>query len=653
MSVTKACSIAVSKTKTAFQANKKRAEERLKLGKITAEGEVLERTIEVADEALKIIEKGNFGELAELDRGNLVSNMASVLLRRALTDTFEGGIAADASSSTPRQDLVFKGAEYDLKNETVVVTVTPRGQNKYWKYKFTRGTNTSEVSESNNKTKLFISGFVNTFNQTVEDILNTTIGLSQEREASAANTAFAYLHQVYGSASINELLESATDEKSKKFNYKRASKRKNYVHGSREDMKKLLADLHALTTGTTNEIYAYYNELLDKMHPHFFRNMNVFINENAKHTFGWVDLEKNHILLDTSSKHLEGMSNEEVYMHETVHTMTAWALQQKGFYPSRLKNRLNYLHRLAYKKLTWKDLVKANPHMSEKQAKARFDYIFTDDNAQEEFIAYALTNPYFMKLLGGIEVKDKRKPGLLNAIKDFFGDLLNAVMGNYSFKERNSTVQKEIHTLAFRLAEINNTAETAIKSSPIVLLNELVDRIEGNFEEWASSLTDKLDKGAKVVIPPTMNRMQKILFLGRFFAKGVYNKNYRHAVGFYLTSVGIKPTSSIREIGRSLLPRLDESTIKGEMAHLQTNQIDAARNTHTAVVAKNITEAFSRPLTDEEENALTTVFLESNASTLFKKDKNLGKGYSKAQLYKLLTDVGFRKKNNRTSTGPN
>lgn len=642
----------ISTVEKAFKASIARAEKLEKTMLVTKEGEVLSESIARNKKALNLLNEKDFTALGDFARTELTNDMSTVLAKQQLGQVFKAAVSKRPTESTERADYVVKSAliTKDIDNiEVIELKVTRKGKENVQTYIFDLDKNESRASKER-QIKMYIPQFKSIGPVIASTTLGASRGLRREELATSANSHLAKMRKIVESdISAEDVLKSSEQFDEGTFRYKKSSLKKNYVHGSVEDMKNMLADLHAIGgKPTTDKMYYWYNSLLDNMHEHFFRKMNIFINENQEHAAGWVDIDKDHILLNTSKLTSSKMSNAEVYMHETVHTMTAWALRSKDRKATPLKERLNFLMAQARKNITWQDIKSAEPTLTAKEAKDRYDYIFNSETSNDEFIAYSLTNPGFMKVLEDVKLKDKTKTSLFEAIKEFFSDVINAVMGNYTFSNRNESLRKEVHTLAFKLAEINNTADKELANNPNLLtqVSDLVDRTDGRIEEFLDSVTSRVfDSKNKVKIPENMNHIQKVLFFSKFFAKAVYNNYYRDAAGTFFTSYGIKPNNSIREIIRSILPKVTEE-ISGpvELLGLKTNNIDLYRNTHVGNVATAITNAFNKELSDFEETALTEILLESNASSLFNKNKNYGKGYSTSQISKLIGDHAYRVK---------
>lgn len=631
--------------KKAFETSLKRADTLLLDMRVTREGEDLAATKANAEKALEILGRKDFGvkDLQSVDRSPLLNNAATVLLRRELTDSFQAAISTVANSKSERSTFVLKTAEY--KNGNISLVVSPEGQDKYWTYTFDSGSNKSLNTVNGNR--LFIPGFNQVYNTVTKQVDNLRSETYTEANAEAHRVHVDSVQALMSDdVTLEEAMTRASSYGEGKFDYKKATEVKGYDHENIQHMRDMLMDLHAVSGNSVdNETFSHYNKLLDAMHPHFFRKMKLFINENEDHTQGWVDIDKEHILLNTSSKTHNGMSNAEVYMHETIHTMTLWGLQKED-QPEvkKLKNRLNYLMNQARNNTTWQSLHKADGTISEEAAKERYDYIFNSTNANDEFIAHGTTNPGFMRAIAGIRLKDERGKGLFNAIKDFFSDLMNAVMGNYQFTHKNALLSDEIHTLAFRLAEVNGKAADNVASGNMFSnLSDFVSRIEGSFEEFAHSLVDKVDSTSNVKLPDNMTHMQEVLFVGKTLVKSLYNKNYRYVLGKMFSDYGVGTDSSIREVIRSVIPKLDDD-MAVQFLGLKTSSIGASRNLLVGNVAASITDGFTKQLAESEEEALTSGLVETNATVLFTKARNSGKGYSKDQLSKLFLDEGYRKR---------
>jgi hypothetical protein len=639
-------------TKEILNKSLKRAEKLRKSVSTTKEGELVDNSINVAKKALALLSERNFDRLNTLVKEELVSDITSITMMEKLGGHISAAVGKNPTANSTREDFTFKSAKHVYNKQhgdMIEIKVTSGKNNDNWgTYVFKQGHSRSQPSVANGNVMLSPK-LGQVINSTIDTVKGVGVELNRAKYAKASNAGIAKARALLSSSKTNdELLKNSENLKESDFNYKLASRVKNYNHGDVTHMRNVLADLHAIGgKPITDTQYEYYDNLLSNVHDHFFRDMNLYINDNAEDAAGWVNLDKKHVMINATSNTDAGMSNAEVYMHELVHTMTAWAINSKSDKSSDLKSRLNYLRSKAAKSVTWQDLMKADDKLSVKGAKARYDYIFNSDNTDHEFVAFALTNPSFMGLLKQVKIKDEREGGLFNSIKNFFADLMDAIMGNYKFASRNSDVLTEMNTLAAALAEINKTADVELKTNANVFTQarEFVERAESAIEEFIVTGTDLFDKDGEMPARRDMNTVQKIMFFAKFFAKSVYNSNYRHEAGRYFSLMGLSAKSSAREIMRSVLPGVhDHLTTDAEFLGLQKSNIDLARNNRVSNAGQSIIDGFKKTLVQDEEVALTSIIMESNGQTLFTQDKNLGKGYSTTTIRKLLTDKGYRER---------
>lgn len=409
-----------------------------------------------------------------------------------------------------------------------------------------------------------------------------------------------------------------------KFNYTTSNLYSDYVHGDVNHMKELVSHLHILGGGKESEEHLnHLFGLLDQMHPSFFKDMTVFINENQNTTAGWVDIDNKHMLFNVSNT-ASYQTEAEVAVHEIVHTMTAWALKQDNEHVSRLKRQLNHAMKTAMKNTTWEDLLDVPIEDASKEdidhAKKQYAYIFTSEHSDEEFIAHALTNPVFMEHLKQISLRGRESKAstLFQKIAEFFMDLMDIVLGNYDFNTRNKDVYSQVHALAFKLAELNNKTEQDIRNRNwFGKLNELVNTADSNLYELMEKALEKVADPEEPIEPMPANptKLQQALYLGKVIRKSVYSRPYRNLLGVYLSMIKVSANGSIREFFRDFFAS-DQMTQLVEFLGLENNKIDTIRNSYVSTAKEQLLEGFTRPLSEKEDSALTRVLLETNATNI-------------------------------------
>lgn len=423
----------------------------------------------------------------------------------------------------------------------------------------------------------------------------------------------------------------------------------SYGHGNIEDMKSMLEKLHVLGGRKADQEYVdHIKGLFDRMRPKFFNDMKLYIGENKDTSQGWVSIDKNAIIVDVSKSKDWYQSDAEVYAHEVVHTMTYWGLRNSGAEASKLKRQLLFAMRNAAAHTKPEDLLRVPKEVATnadwEAANKMYAYIFKSSNSIDEFVAHALTNPRLMKHLAKINVKEvEENKTVLQKIVDAFSTLLDVALGRFDFADRNKTVSDQVHSLAFKLGEINNKAyESSLSLNPIswmlnsvdgaldVLDNTLKDAMH-NFAEKYFPVSDKLEK-----LPENATLLQKSAYTFKFFVKAARHEVYRDALGLYLSQLWLRPEGSFRQWFAELVEEDKDKKAVNWLA-LANHHLDAIRNATASQTKKDILDSFKVPLSEAQEEALTSVLLDTDMGHLTY-TKNGRQGWDNQKLRGLLED---------------
>lgn len=426
----------------------------------------------------------------------------------------------------------------------------------------------------------------------------------------------------------------------------------NYVHGNIDSMKEMLNKLHVLgNSKASTEQLAYWTQLLDLMHPRFFNQMELFLKRKGVDTFGRVNLDAGTISITavTDPALSATQSEAEVYIHEVVHTMTAWALRQKDVDISPLRLQLNHAMAAAKAKTKWQDMLEMSESTATfdqiKRAKELHKYIFSGATNIDEFVAYTLTNPQVMSHMKTIKVADiESKPEtVFERVINFFGKVLNVLTGRFHFRDSEISVYEKINDLAFRLAEVNNKHQNNLKSmNPI---GQMMEAIENADEYLAGKIDDIKEKvrntDARINVPPSGSDVYtEAKFLVQVGIKAFTNPLYRGFIGLWASAWGMKPNGTLRELVGTFFDK-DEGFRVAEKMNLLSNKIDATRNSIINATSKALHDAFTRPLTEDEDSAITRVLLNTNLASL--RYKRIGRSKRPdTETRKLLTDKDYR-----------
>ena len=576
---------------------------------------------------------------------SLESNVAYVTLRSNLKEVFKGSFGSGDTIGTKATNKL-RLLSTDINGRAVTIKVQNVQTNKVGTYTFKKGTNVSERTKSG--TRLYIPIFEAASSKAFKAVDDVMYHIDEDKYTEAGVKATANLREyLYGDSNV-------LGSEVKVLSGRRGVRKADYVHGDIDHMKSLLNELQVVGKNPTNsEHMKHLTGLFNSMSPSFFREMTLYINDNTNHTAGWVDLDKNSILLNMSKSKKSGSKSEaEVYAHEVIHTMTAWALNNKtDIKVSPIVRKLNYTMKKAAEKTSWEDLlgkpVEDATKGEIKSAKDLYEYTFNSENADHEFIAHILTNPVIMAHMKTITLSrsEEKAVTLFEKVMEFFYSLVDIILGNFSFKEHNNDVYKQVHALAFKLAEVNVEAEgTANKLNLIEKFNSWIDETDQGIGEkvdtYISSHQDDY-KGLKK--PKDSSAYEEFTYFSKFIGKSLINGHYRNALGVGMSNLGLKPEGSIREITRSLFtPNAHQRLV--EWAGMKNSNIDTLRATVITQSHEAIKRGFREELSEDEDIALTRALTDVNLSQLMiENNKSISKKtYTKDELIKILKTGGKR-----------
>lgn len=423
----------------------------------------------------------------------------------------------------------------------------------------------------------------------------------------------------------------------------------DFKHGDIESMRELLVKLSVLGGDKAKDSdMEYYNELLNKMHPRFFNHLDMYLKRNGKETEGHINISKDQMVFDV--KETTGgafaMSASEVYMHEVIHSMTAWALRQKAKSVGAARLGLNKAMEVALQHIKWQDfLMLPEADSSERDieaAKAKMKYIFESKHGAEEFMAYTLTNPRLMELTKNIKMKDdksvKEPTTVFRKVLRTFMRLVDSVLGNLKLVDNDATIFDQVNKLAFSLAEVNKRSNHTLGAmNPVGQMMEALEDSEAYLAEKLTGLKDRM-AGDGIIKPPGegASRFQMAKFLVKAIVKGITDPVHRKFFGLWLSALHISPGGTIREFTSSLFDRDDFFRI-AEGLKLRMDSLDAGRNSVINETSRSIIQAFKTAPTDAEEVAITRVLLDTNLTQLRYK-RNGRRKVSNKEFRELLTD---------------
>lgn len=440
-----------------------------------------------------------------------------------------------------------------------------------------------------------------------------------------------------------------------KFKLPPEYKDKNYIHGSIDHMKNTLKQLHLLGgEKASQEELDSHLELLDKMAPSFFNDMELYIKDRMAESKGMYRARRIDIAVNNSPRFIANQQSEaSIYMEEVIHSMTASALHANTLESRKLKRQLAAFVESARKQITWKDFLPETSIDSvkeENEAKEIYQYIFNSQNSNYEFIAKGLAVPEITKAFKKIKVTEiKTKKRLLDYVNDFFDTVLNIIRGNFTLKQKSNNVHEAISNLAFALGEINVRKNREIKEKGGFLAKvfEMMQNVDSKAALTLGKGKDKLlgNLSSKPLKDMPDGLYGRVKYVAKFIGLSIVNDSYTKAMGTLAGAYGIKANGTLREIIGGLFAS-DGTQRAAEFLGMQSGYIDKLRNNQIDLVITNTLSEFTpdKQVTKVEEEALTSVIADTDLSSLFGKDSVAKKQdissttYDNQTLRALLTD---------------
>ena len=431
-----------------------------------------------------------------------------------------------------------------------------------------------------------------------------------------------------------DMLGSSEDIKfNKKVNVKGMAKYALDLHKDLSKATELLDLINELDDKkASEEDMKAFKEMFSQLKPEFFKEMHLYINDKAAKTGGVITSSKIVVhIAKVKSAARNAQSAAEAYAHEISHAFTWFGLKVAKNDSSNIKAR-RILRKLEKIMKRAKEVIKGPEQLfggnweeateeEKKIATDMYNYIFTSDVAEEEFISHALTNPTVRKVLKTILMKDvDEDTSLLHRTAKWFAELMDYVMNGFSFKDNKKDLFELTSELAMHLAEHNSEAirKTEAKRNVVNALYDHLDtldeKVADKISEWAYNLNKKLDKAYNS--KPT-TRTEKLKAAATEIGKALLDKNTREMVMTYLDQLGFldarsSVASAIRDFSEG-----DNLSKTIDFLQLQAGRIDSHRKSMMTIVTTSVKEAFKAKLTNKLDSALTSVILDTSVNRIF------------------------------------
>ena len=391
---------------------------------------------------------------------------------------------------------------------------------------------------------------------------------------------------------------------------------------SNEGIKRVLAQLVEMSNVSPKYV-EYYNNIINNINPEFIPKLKLYVDTEANKNFGQLQMGKSAIAVEAKRgiTYNNEMTAAEVYVHELIHAITAYAITESDKHPESYKivRQIEHMRDRASKLIKWQDLLpeqSLDAAKEEETAKKRWKYMFESKNGLHEFIAHGVTNPRVVEKLRAIPMEEKTEyKTLLDKVLGLFQKLVDwatGTMNNPSKYQHEALLQLTFDLMEFNNKAVNKTEREAKTESKVLRLIE-----KGNIKiaNAIKYFEDKAEEGS--IEPPPVNgtKWEYSKWMARWIHKLVLRKDQKGMRELVMYVFGAKPEGMLRNILRDM-SNPDELEREIEFLAMQSNNIDRARGLTTDQTRKMINLEFNKELTSTEKEAITLVLLDTDVESL-------------------------------------
>ena len=411
----------------------------------------------------------------------------------------------------------------------------------------------------------------------------------------------------------------------------------------------------------------HLKSVLRKINPKYLKDLIIQISTNRETNAGMLEDDSIVIGFDGSKKDLDestrnapyGQSLAEIYAHELIHAGTRFALANKdSLNLNDIVNKILEIQKRSGDVITWEDLMPDNydPKLQfvyEQYAKDIIEYIFNNPKGNlkgvAEFIAYGLTNEKVINKLKNtplIEKKDYSNTTLFSRLVDLaktildvafgkikfsegFSELTNIILGNKSIRYRNN-LYSELELLTTKLSYANRKAANRLMQHPMKLVEQMFKVVadltrKGNsfLSPKLRYLTNMLDIQGKTMLWKTEltdNWLTDTKKLINVLAGFAFSQTRRNAFASWLSDIaGLSQQGTLLSIYRDI-SSIDNQTNRLDNIITLTRLVEQSSKGIESTVYTNLIKGFDRPLTNEENIAITKACLFTDLQSLLNND---------------------------------
>lgn len=382
----------------------------------------------------------------------------------------------------------------------------------------------------------------------------------------------------------------------------------------------------------TNRLKGVLGKVVDGLNK-FIPDMQVAINRNADRNYGRI-ISGVGIQLGISDKVravANMMSAQEVYVHESIHGATMFAMRSGGETVDRAVRRLQQLRRQLRNEITIEDLMPSqsvDPVYERKIAIDTFNYVFNNEKSGlEEFIAYGLSNEAIAKKLESILVNkpiETEPANMFEAMVHWLMKMVNAATVRLRRESNTTTGYELLMKLTMELAEANNKAmQVTSEKNVLQQFGQVSETLNSKMSQIAKEFVSRWETDEYMPMMPTAGatKAEWISYAWKIAPRVLADRKARPAWKELLKQLGF---SYVGDIQTAFMNVATADTLQRgiEKLGMLSENIDKARETRARISADQIRKAFGQ-LSEQEKNALTLGVLDIDLGSLYGKFDNL------------------------------
>lgn len=376
-----------------------------------------------------------------------------------------------------------------------------------------------------------------------------------------------------------------------------------------------LADL-SNETGARRELLLGKLETITRALDKNIEDVIVKVSTGAAETGGTAVFDGNVATVYVSvGPSQEGMSPLEAYVHEMTHVVTKLAIDSKDPLLSKFISNLEDVRTKVVEEVTVEQIMEYMENPNKQEAEDMLDYISHKRVGLHEFVAYVETNSVMRSVLEGIKL-DKTKetyPDLAakvaGILKDMLDNLLAFIAGT---RGKNGLEISEAAIIS--LMNANRRAQEAKRNIVVGTVVDTFNRMDAK----ASAFIKSIDKKSENIVPK-IDLDDRFIIGGAKMIKNLalaaVNKQYKQVFDLSARILGLKPEGTVMSVLRDM-SESDNFQDNAEKLGLLSQQVDRQREFIARNISNVIRDSFSRKLTKEESDAVTSVIMDTDISAL-------------------------------------